>query len=142
MCLKKPLIWPGGKFSLASTLLEKLPARKYFCEVFAGGLSLLFAKPKERFEIVNDANTELINFYLCAKHHPQSLARAYHALPIERGVFMQIAKAQREGRFANNNIERAARFFYVNQWSYRGQGNGFRGGGGECPTPRLKKDLL
>ncbi|WP_104751364.1 DNA adenine methylase [Helicobacter salomonis] len=140
--MTKPLVWPGGKFYLANTLLAKLPARKYFCEVFAGGLSLLFAKPKERFEIINDANKELINFYLCAKHHPQSLARAYRALPIEREAFMQIAKAQREGRFANNNIERAARFFYVNQWSYRGKGNGFRGGGGECPTPRLKKDLL
>ncbi|WP_120952193.1 DNA adenine methylase [Helicobacter sp. L8] len=138
MDCSKPLIWPGGKFYLTKTLLEKLPIRKYFCEVFAGGLSLLFAKQKERFEIVNDNNKELINFYLCARNCPQSLAQAYHALPIERGTFMQIAKEQREGVLPNNKIERAARFFYVNQWSYRGQGNGFRGGGG-CPQEPSKR---
>ncbi|CCB80763.1 DNA adenine methylase [Helicobacter bizzozeronii CIII-1] len=87
----KPLVWPGGKFYLTKTLLEKLPSRKYFCEVFAGGLSLLFAKRKENFEIVNDSNRELINFYICARDFPESLARAYARLPLEREAFMQIA---------------------------------------------------
>ncbi|WP_158652789.1 DNA adenine methylase [Helicobacter felis] len=136
--VKKPLVWPGGKFYLVKTLLEKLPPRKYYCEVFGGGLSLLFAKQKERFEIVNDNNQELINFYRCARDFPESLARAYARMPIERDTFMQIAKEQRKGVFPHNKIERAARFYYVNQWSYRAQGNGFRGGG-EWTHPATKR---
>jgi len=71
-----PFGWPGGKRNLRKTLIELLPAHRAYVEVFSGSAKLLFAKEPSEWEIVNDVNDDLLNFFRVAKHRPAESVRA------------------------------------------------------------------
>ena len=57
------LRWPGGKKRLVKTILPMIPEHQSYNEPFAGGASVLFAKPPGAHENLNDFNPELMRFY-------------------------------------------------------------------------------
>lgn len=61
--MKTPMTYYGGKQKLASTILPLFPEHILYNEPFAGGAALFFAKEPSEVEVLNDLNTELINFY-------------------------------------------------------------------------------
>lgn len=66
--MKALLTYYGGKQKLVPILLPLIPEHRLYCEPFAGGAALLFAKCPSRIEVINDTNGELINFYKVVKH--------------------------------------------------------------------------
>ena len=64
--LKTPISYYGGKQSLLKHLLPLIPEHLIYTETFAGGAALLFAKEEAEIEIINDLNSELVNFYWVA----------------------------------------------------------------------------
>lgn len=53
--------WFGGKRTLAPTIVEELgPHRAYF-EPMAGGVSVIFQKPRCRMEVINDLHGDITN---------------------------------------------------------------------------------
>lgn len=44
--LKAPFAWVGGKSRLAASIVQLMPPHKRYIEVFGGGLSVLYAKPR------------------------------------------------------------------------------------------------
>lgn len=63
--MKPPFSYYGGKQKLATSIVKLIPTHSLFCEPFAGGAAVFFTKPKEvsEVEVLNDTNTEIINFY-------------------------------------------------------------------------------
>lgn len=61
--LKTPVTYYGGKQQLVKTILPMIPVHNLYCEPFAGGAAIFFAKQKSEVEVLNDTNRELINFY-------------------------------------------------------------------------------
>lgn len=61
--MRSAITYYGGKSKLVSKILPLFPDHVLYDEPFAGGLSLLFAKEPSEVEVINDTNTELINFY-------------------------------------------------------------------------------
>ncbi|MGN6604071.1 MAG: DNA adenine methylase [Ginsengibacter sp.] len=61
--MKTPISYYGGKQKLVSTILPMIPAHKMYVEPFVGGGAIFFSKPASHLEVINDTNTELINFY-------------------------------------------------------------------------------
>lgn len=61
--MKTPITYYGGKQKLASTILKLLPEHSLYCEPFIGGAAIFFAKTPSKVEVINDVNSELINFY-------------------------------------------------------------------------------
>lgn len=60
----KPLKWHGGKHYLAGKIVPLLGKHTHYVEPFAGGLSVLLAKPYEGVsEVINDLHSSLMNFY-------------------------------------------------------------------------------
>lgn len=67
----KPLIsYYGGKQRIASKIVPLIPPHMLYCEPFAGGLAVLFAKGRPEVtnahyyhEVINDTDERLINFY-------------------------------------------------------------------------------
>jgi DNA adenine methylase len=83
----KPLIsYYGGKQKIASKILKYFPAHSVYVEPFAGGATMLFAKPvlsvKQNAhyrECLNDTSKLLINMYRVAIKYPDELNREIQA---------------------------------------------------------------
>ncbi len=61
--MKTPVTYYGGKQKLVTTILPLFPEHVLYTEPFAGGAALFFAKEPSEIEVLNDLNSELINFY-------------------------------------------------------------------------------
>jgi len=58
----------GGKFEMSKELVPKIPAHDNYIELFAGGLSMFFRKSKAKWNLVNDLNSDIANFYWVVSH--------------------------------------------------------------------------
>lgn len=65
--MKTPISYYGGKQRLLPHILPLIPAHSLYTEPFCGGCAVLFAKEPVDCEVINDTNTELINFYRVAQ---------------------------------------------------------------------------
>lgn len=72
--MKPPISYYGGKQQLSSIILKLIPQHKIYCEPFFGGGAIFFGKEPSPVEIVNDVNSELINFYEVIRDDFDSLA--------------------------------------------------------------------
>lgn len=60
----KPLLtYYGGKQKMCSDIINLIPGHSLYCEPFCGGAAVFFAKQPSKVEVLNDTNSELINFY-------------------------------------------------------------------------------
>jgi len=61
--LKPPFSYYGGKQNLCTEIIKLIPEHNLYCEPFVGGAAIFFGKPPSNVEVINDTNSELINFY-------------------------------------------------------------------------------
>ena len=73
--MKTPISYYGGKQTLSPIILELIPEHKIYCEPFLGGAAVYFAKKPSKVEVINDTNSELINFYEVVKNDFTALER-------------------------------------------------------------------
>lgn len=73
--MKPPLTYYGGKQKLADRIISMLPEHRLYCEPFFGGGAVFFAKPPVPLEVINDTNSELINFYRVIKTNFKKLKK-------------------------------------------------------------------
>jgi len=61
--LKTPISYYGGKQMMLKDILPLIPEHRLYCEPFCGGAAVFWAKEPSRIEVINDLNSEVINFY-------------------------------------------------------------------------------
>jgi DNA adenine methylase len=62
--MKTPITYYGGKQKLAKTIIKNIPSdHTLYGEPFGGGLAVFFEKEPSDVEVINDTNSELVNFY-------------------------------------------------------------------------------
>jgi DNA adenine methylase len=141
-----PIIpWPGGKRRLVHTLYPHFPAHACYVEAFAGGAAALFLRPTPApVEVLNDINGELVRLYRCVKHHLEELVRQFKWSLVSREMFEW---AQLERIETLTDIQRAARFFYLQKLAFGGKvaGQNFgyvaTGAGPRLNLLRIEEDL-
>ncbi len=133
--------WPGGKSWAAKYVLPLISKHTCYVEPFAGGLAILLAKEPSALEIVNDINSDLINFFRCAQFHRDELIKELQFVLNSREEF--IALKQQRGL---TDIQRAARWFRIQTLSFAGDGDSFavqrKSGGGAARSRRALLDKL
>jgi len=85
--LKTPICYYGGKQTMLKHLLPLIPEHRIYTETFAGGAALLFAKNKAEVEVINDLNSELINFYCAATMYYSDLKKEIDKTLHARGIY-------------------------------------------------------
>lgn len=65
--MKTPLTYYGGKQQLAAKIVSLIPEHRIYVEPFVGGGAVFFAKQPSEVEVINDINSELVNFYAMAQ---------------------------------------------------------------------------
>lgn len=62
--ITRPVLrYHGGKFRLASRIIDLFPTHRVYTEVFGGGGSVLMQKPRSFAEIYNDLDGEVVNVF-------------------------------------------------------------------------------
>jgi DNA adenine methylase len=79
-----PFAYHGGKARLAARIAGLLPGHRHYVEPFAGGLSVLLAKPPAAFETVNDLDGAIVTWWRVLRDRPRELIRACALTPHAR----------------------------------------------------------
>lgn len=117
-----PIIpWLGGKRRLADILINRFPPHTCYVEVFAGGAALYFVRHPAEVEVINDVNGELVNLYRVVKHHLEEFVRQFKWALSSRDVFKW---TQDTPIRTLTDIQRAARFFYLQHHAFGGKVEG------------------
>ena len=70
---------------------------KGYMEPFCGMLGILLSRPRAKIEIVNDLDSNLVNWWECVRDNPDELAQLVHHTPRSREIFTEaIGKLQTE----------------------------------------------
>lgn len=130
-----PIIpWLGGKRRLAEPILDLFPAHTCYVEAFCGAAAIFFAKQPSDVEVLNDINGELVNLYRVVQHHLEEFVRQFKWAITSRQVFEWEQMKQPE---TLTDIQRAARFFYLQKLSFGGRVEGQNYGTATTSGPRL-----
>lgn len=117
-----PIIpWIGGKRRLADRIIPQFPPHTCYVEVFAGGAALYFMRPPAEVEVINDINGELVNLYRVVKYHLEEFVRQFKYALASRELFKWL---QDTPPATLTDIQRAARFFYLQQHAFGGKVEG------------------
>jgi DNA adenine methylase len=115
--IHSPFRYAGGKYYARSLILSRLPVHTLYCEPFAGGGSIFFAKSKMQRNILNDADDDLIAVYKIIRDDPNGL--------IDVLATMRVPSKENHAYYKNDfaavtPLERAGRWYYLNRTSYSG----------------------
>jgi len=117
--MSKPIIpWMGGKRRLAKHIIPNLPEHTCYVEPFAGGAAIFFMKPQSKVEVINDVNNELINLYRVVQHHLEEFVKQFKWSLVSRKVYEWANLTSPE---TLTDIQRAARFYYLQKMAFGGK---------------------
>lgn len=117
-----PIIpWIGGKRRLADTIIPRFPAHTCYVEVFAGGAALYFLRPPADVEVINDVNGDIVNLYRVVQNHLEEFVRQFKWALSSREMFKWLQSTPSE---TLTDIQRAARFFYLQHHAFGGKVHG------------------
>ena len=111
-----PFRYPGGKFYARRLILDEIPEHEIYCEPFAGGASVFFAKRPAAFSTLNDLDTEVVNVLRTIRDRVEDLIGLLDGIPAtkENHAFYKDRYVPTDG------LTRAFRWFYLNRTSYSG----------------------
>lgn len=110
------LRWAGSKRQLLPALIDLLPPGARYIEPFAGSACLFFAV-RPSGAVLGDSNRELISFYETLRRHPRLIARRAHGWSTDPESYYRV-RALDGGELGD--VERAARFLYLNRLCFNG----------------------
>lgn len=120
--MASPIVpWIGGKRRLADLLIPRFPAHKCYVEVFAGGAALYFLRPPADVEVINDVNGDLVSLYRVVQRHLEEFVRQFKWALSSREVFKWLQDTPAE---TLTDVQRAARFFYLQHHAFGGRVDG------------------
>ena len=109
--------WAGGKSWLVPFVQDLVSELEYinYHEPFMGGASIFFALDEPHKSYLSDMNPELINAFLCVRDNPQRVISYLSDYKNDEESYYLIRKSEPQGKY-----QRAARFLYLNTYSYNG----------------------
>lgn len=125
----------GGKRRLADRIFKFFDnTHSCYVEPFAGGAALFFMKHPCEVEVLNDINGDLINLYRVVQNHLEEFVRQFKWALSSRKVFEWLKLTVPE---TLTDIQRAARFYYLQQSAFGGKVTGQSYGTATTPPPGL-----
>ena len=119
--------WLGGKKRLHPLIIEKIEAlsHKAYIEPFVGmGGVFLRRRYRPKLEVANDLNGEIVNLFRILQRHHQQLLDVMRFQIASRRDFERLRHIDPSGL---TELERAARFLYLQRLAFGGQVRGVFG---------------
>ena len=126
--------WMGGKRRLAKQLLPEFPQHECYVEPFCGAAALFFMKEPAKVEVINDINRDLVNLFRVVQHHLEEFIRQFKWALVSREMFKWLDSTPVH---VLTDIQRAARFYYLQQMSFGAKPTGRVFGTATTSAPKL-----
>lgn len=110
--IKSPIKWVGGKSKLINKLEPIIPEHRTYVEVFGGAGWLLFGKEPSRVEILNDFDSNLMNFWSVVQNAKDQFLESMKYTLVSRELFNTYKIKYKNNDF-DDAIERAKIFYYL-----------------------------
>ncbi len=111
----------GGKRRLAKLIVERISAIPHdiYCEPFVGMGGIFLRRPQAaRSEVINDGSRDVANFFrILQRHYPQLMDTLKYQVT-SRAEFERLVQAVPD---TLTDLERAARFLYLQRLSFGGK---------------------
>lgn len=112
-----PLPYVGGKNRLANYIVSLFPKHTTYVEAFAGGAQVFYRKQPSEVEVLNDLDDELFNFLRVLQNHSDELIRVLKNCIVSRTWYSLFSRMDPA---LLTDVQRAARFFYLQKNSFGG----------------------
>lgn len=121
--------YPGGKGRESEWIVDRIPPHDTFIEVFGGSGAITYNKPPSKFEIYNDINDDLVQFFRVLRTQTDDLVEWLRNVPYSRSLYEEWVSAFYDGYRPDDPIERAGRYFTLRYMQVSGEAskpNGFK----------------
>lgn len=106
----------GCKKKLLPKLLPLFPPHKIYIEPFFGTGSVFFGKPKAKYNIVNDIDSDVFNLFMVVMNQKEELEKAFYQMPIHSDL-LEYWKQNTE----TEPIKKALRFLFLSNFTLYGK---------------------
>lgn len=106
----------GNKKRIAHKIIPHFPPHKIYIEPFFGAGGMFFSKPKAKYNIVNDLDSDVFNLFQVVMNRREELEAAFYLMPIHSDL-LEYWKANRE----EEPIRKALRFLMLSNFTYLGK---------------------
>ena len=120
MKLRPPIKNHGGKFYLASWIIEHFPSNYEeltYCEPFCGGASVFLNKKKSQREIISDLNYGIMCIFRALNHDPIKFISKLRTIEYSKDTFI---RALEESKEINDYIDKAVNEYILRRMSRGG----------------------
>jgi len=124
----------GNKKKLMPKLIKHFPPHKIWIEPFFGSGSAFFYKPKARYNIVNDLDSDVFNLFQVVMNQKEELEKAFYIMPIHSDL-LEYWKQNKE----TEPIKKALRFLFLSNFSLFGGATQLRLRGGDNVKKQIYK---
>ena len=109
--------WAGGKNWLVPYVQELVGDLKYnnYHEPFMGGASVFFSIEPPQRSFLSDVNNELVDTFCAIRDNPQRVIAYLKEKKVDSESYYAIRESSPRGKY-----QRAARFLYLNTYSFNG----------------------
>jgi len=98
----------GNKGKIAEKIQSYFPPHKIYIEPFFGAGGMFFNKPKAKYNIVNDLDSDVFNLFQVVSNNPIELKKAFIKIPIHSDL-LKYWKTNKE----TDPIKKALRFLFL-----------------------------
>ncbi len=122
--LNTPFGYFGSKNKIAMQLITELPPHNCWVEVFCGSAAITLAKPIAPIEVLNDIDSEIVNFFAQLRNNWDELRELIELTPYSR-LELDLA---RKALPNDSDIERARKFLVRSMFAINGAFGEVKGG--------------
>jgi len=127
----------GNKQAIAQDIIKYFPEHKIYVEPFFGAGGMFFNKPKARYNIVNDLDSDVFNLFQVVVNQKEELEEAFNIMPIHKDL-LEHWKQNKE----TEPIKKALRFIFLSNLTFMGTGEAMRYTATKQEYPQNFKHLL
>ena len=106
----------GNKKKIAQEIQKHFPPHTIYIEPFFGAGGMFFNKPKAKYNIVNDLDSDVFNLFQVVMNQKEELEKAFYMMPIHQDLFNYYMKTE-----IKEPIQRSIRFLFLSNFSFLGK---------------------
>jgi DNA adenine methylase len=126
----------GNKSKIAKEIQKHFPPHKIYIEPFFGAGGMFFNKPKAKYNIVNDLDSDVFNLFMVVVNQKEEFRQMLKIMPIHSDLISYWKNTKEECE-----LKKALRFIALSNFTLNGTGSNIRSNVLENPKIEIFKHL-